>query len=267
MNFIHVQARRIEYEFIEPMPLSQQRPTIVFLHEGLGSRALWKEFPQQIVAATGCQALVYSRYGYGDSDPLQAARSVDFMHEEALGALPELLDKLEVERPLLLGHSDGGSIALIHAGGSQRGVCGVIAMAPHVYVEDLSISSIQAAKLQYLKTDWRAKLGRYHADPDSAFWGWNDVWLHPQFRTWNIEAYLPQITCKILAIQGEDDEYGTVEQIERIGRAAPQVELLQLAQCGHSPHRDQPQKVITAVTQYVNQLVCPPQTVAAARAS
>ncbi len=265
MNFIHVQTRRIEYEFIEPMRTWQQRPTIVFLHEGLGSRALWKEFPQQIAAATQCRALVYSRYGYGASDSLQGARGADFMHDEALVALPELLDKLEVERPVLLGHSDGGSIALIHAGGSQRAVSGVIAMAPHVFVEDLSIGSIRAAKLQYLRTDWRAKLARYHADPDSAFWGWNDVWLHPEFRAWNIEAYLPQITCKILAIQGEKDEYGTLEQIERIERGAPRVELLRLAHCGHSPHRDQPREVIAAVTRYVNQLIHPPRTSAAIR--
>jgi pimeloyl-ACP methyl ester carboxylesterase len=237
----------------------------VFLHEGLGSRALWKDFPQQIVAATQCKALVYSRYGYGDSDALQGARGMDFMHEEALLALPELLDRLEVERPLLFGHSDGGSIALIHAGGSQRPVAGLMVMAPHVFVEDLSVSSIQAAKLQYLKTDWRDKLGRYHADPDSAFWGWNDIWLRPEFRAWNIEEYLPQIRCKILAIQGEDDNYGTMEQLERIQRGAPQVEVLKLAQCGHSPHRDQPKKVIAAVTRYVNQLIHPPQGVAAVR--
>lgn len=225
---------------------------LVFLHEGLGSLAMWKDFPARCAEATGCGTLIYSRYGYGNSDALEESRGVEFMHDEALKALPELLEKLGVERPILFGHSDGGSIALIHAGGSGRAVRGLILMAPHVMVEDISIRSIEVARRAYETTNLRDKLARYHSDPDSAFRGWNDIWLHPDFRAWNIEAYLPRITCPVLAIQGEDDEYGTMEQIERIDRAIPRVELLKLANCGHSPHRDQPEAVIEAVTRFVH---------------
>lgn len=250
MSFLSVQGHRLEYEFLQGSAIDA--PVIVFLHEGLGSVAMWKDFPLQIAHETGCHALVYSRYGYGQSDPLLSSRRADFMHQEALQALPELLDKLGVDRPILFGHSDGGSIALIYAGGSKRPVRGLIVMAPHIIVEDLSIISIQKAKRTYETTALREKLGRYHAHPDSAFWGWNDIWLDTAFREWNIESYLPRISCPILAIQGERDEYGTMEQIDRIARQAPDVELLKLAHCGHSPHRDQPVAVIEAVTRFVN---------------
>ena len=249
MEFVTVQNRRIEYRRI-PAP-KRTAPVIVFLHEGLGSVALWRDFPQKVVEATGYPALVYSRYGYGWSDPLAAPRRVEFMHEEALQALPELLDKLGIERPILFGHSDGASIALIHAGGAQRPLAGVVVMAPHVMVEDITIRSIEAAREAYATTDLREKLARYHADVDSAFRGWNDIWLDPAFREWNIEEYLPRIRCPVLAIQGEDDEYGTMEQLERIRRAVPDVELLKLADCRHSPHRDQPQAVIDALVRFV----------------
>ena len=252
MSFVVVQGHRIEYQFIHPS--AGNGPVTVFLHEGLGSLSMWKDFPSRVAHATGCHALVYSRYGYGQSDPLTAPRRVDFMHDEALKALPELLDKLGVEKPILFGHSDGGSIALIYAGGSQRPVAGMVLMAPHVMVEDISIKSIQAAKQTYETTDLRAKLGRHHAHPDSAFRGWNDVWLHPDFRAWNIEEFVPRIACPILAIQGEDDEYGTLEQLERIARLAPDVDLLKLTDCRHSPHRDQPETVIAAVTRFVDRI-------------
>jgi pimeloyl-ACP methyl ester carboxylesterase len=250
MSFLAVQGHRIEYEFIRGANASE--PMLVFLHEGLGSLAMWKDFPRRCSRATGCGALVYSRYGYGNSDALKESRRVDFLHDEALKTLPELLDKLGVERPILFGHSDGGSIALIHAGGSGRAVRGLILMAPHVMVEDMGLGSIEAAKRAYETTNLRDKLARYHSDPDSAFRGWNDIWLNPDFRVWNIEEYLPRITCPVLAIQGEDDEYGTMEQIERIARAIARVEVLQLKECGHSPHRDQTEVVIEAVTQFVN---------------
>lgn len=224
---------------------------MVFLHEGLGSVAMWKDFPRRCAQAAGCDALVYSRYGYGCSDPIDARRRVDFMHDEALKTLPELLDHLKVERPILFGHSDGASIALIHAGGAQRDVRGVIALAPHVMVEDVGIASIEIAKRNYETTNLREKLARYHADPDSAFWGWNDIWLDPEFRAWNIEEYLPRITCPVLAIQGVEDEYGTLEQIERIAKAVPQTQVLALQQCRHSPHRDQTEAVIEAVSGFV----------------
>lgn len=252
MKFVTVQGHRLEYQIhhgTEP-----EAPMLVFLHEGLGSVALWKDFPQRVVAATGCSALVYSRYGYGHSDPITEPRKTDYMHREALEVLPELLDKLEIRRPLLFGHSDGASIALIHAGGAGRELAGLIVMAPHVMVEDISVRSIEAAKEAYATTDMRQKLARHQADPDGAFKSWNDIWLHPDFRRWNIEEYLPRIRVPILAIQGHDDEYGTMVQIERIAAAAPDVELLKLEDCRHSPHRDQPEMVIAAVQEFIRRV-------------
>jgi pimeloyl-ACP methyl ester carboxylesterase len=176
------------------------------------------------------------------------------MHDEALFVLPQFLDALGIQRPILLGHSDGASIALIHAGGSRRNVAGVVALAPHVMVEDVSISSIAAAKLAYETTSLRERLARFHDDVDGVFWGWNDTWLHPDFRSWNIEEYLPRISCRVLAIQGEDDEYGSMQQIERIGQRAADVELLKLRDCRHSPHRDQPAAVLNAVVDWKQRL-------------
>jgi len=178
-------------------------------------------------------------------------RFVDFMHDEALKTLPELLDHLGVERPILFGHSDGASIVVIPAGGARRPVRGLILMAPHTMVEDVAVQSIEAARRSYETTNLRDRLARYHSDPDSAFRGWNDNWLNPDFRGWNIDAYLPRITCPILAIQGIDDHYGTMEQIERISRVVPGGDVLKLRDCGHSPHRDQPAAVIERVTQFV----------------
>jgi pimeloyl-ACP methyl ester carboxylesterase len=252
MAAIVIQGRTLEYDFIRAP--HADAPVIVFLHEGLGSLSMWKDFPEKVAAATSCHALVYSRYGYGQSDPLQAARQVDFMHDEALQSLPELLDKLNIDRPILLGHSDGASIALIYAGGSGRLVSGLILMAPHVMVEDITVENIQAAKQAYATTELRDKLSRYHANVDPAFRGWNDIWLDPAFRSWNIEEFLPRTACPILAIQGEDDEYGTMEQIARIERAARDVETLKLANCGHSPQRDQSEAVIAAVTRFVRRV-------------
>jgi pimeloyl-ACP methyl ester carboxylesterase len=252
MPFIDVCGRRIEYERIDVAPAG--RPTLVFLHEGLGSLAMWRDFPGRVAHATGCNAVVHSRYGYGNSAPLHEHRTVRYMHDEALVALPELLDRLALERPILVGHSDGASIALIHAGGAQRRVAGLVLMAPHVFVEDISVESIAAAKLAYEATDLRAKLGRYHADVDSAFWGWNRIWLDPDFRQWNIEEYLPAVACPVLAIQGEDDEYGTMEQLRRIGRGVRDAELVDLADCRHSPHKDQPEAVLDAITRFVDRV-------------
>jgi len=236
MSFADIAGRRIEYERIDVG--GYDRPTLVMLHEGLGSIAMWRDFPQRLAHATVSRVVVYSRYGYGNSAPLQEPRNVRYMHDEALVALPELLDKLEIVRPILVGHSDGASIALIHAGGADRPVAGVVAMAPHVVVEDISIASIAAARDAYAATDLRARLARYHADVDGAFRGWNDIWLHPDFRAWSIEEYLPRIGCPVLAIQGEDDEYGTMQQLMKIGAAVRDVDLVKLEDCRHSPHRD-----------------------------
>lgn len=255
MQSLTVCGRQLEYVRLPSAHPRPDAPPIVFLHEGLGSLAMWRDFPQRVADATGCEAIVYSRHGYGRSTPLEAPRAVRYMHDEALLALPELLDKLAVERGILFGHSDGGSIALIHAGGAGRPLAGVIAMAPHVMVEDISVKSIAEAEVAWQTTDLRQRLGRYHQDVESTFRGWNDIWLHPDFRNWNIEEYLPAIACPILAIQGEDDEYGTLEQIDRIAAQAADVDLVKLADCRHSPHKDQPEAVIAAVAGFVARLL------------
>ena len=249
MPRVSIASHGIEYERIDVAHPS--RPTLVFLHEGLGSIAMWRDFPARVAQATRCNALVYSRYGYGNSDPLGEPRGVRYMHDEALIALPGVLDLLSIERPILIGHSDGGSIALIHSGARSRPVTAVVTLAAHVFVEDISVASIAAAKTAYETTDLRKRLARFHADVDSAFLGWNRIWLAPEFRNWNIEEFLPRIDCPVLAIQGEDDEYGTMEQMRRIGAEVAGAERLPLENCRHSPHRDQPEAVIQAISRFV----------------
>jgi pimeloyl-ACP methyl ester carboxylesterase len=248
---IEAGGRRLEIRWVRPAGAAE-RPTLVFLHEGLGSISLWKRFPDSVAEATGCPALVYSRYGYGKSEPLDAPRGVDYMHREALETLPDLLARLEVARPILIGHSDGGSIALIHAGADRWPVRGVVAMAPHVFVEDVSIASIAQAKVAFETTDLPARLDRHHDDVASAFRGWNDIWLHPDFRSWNIEGYLRGIRCPVLLIQGHDDQYGTMAQIEAVERqVAGPVKAVRLDACGHSPHVDQPAATLEAIAAFV----------------
>jgi pimeloyl-ACP methyl ester carboxylesterase len=244
MPRVKVGSGDIEYELIEAS--SPEAATLVMLHEGLGSLSMWRDFPRTIADRLGCRVLVYARHGYGQSGPVSAPRQVRYMHDEALIILPELLEQLGIERPILFGHSDGGSIALIHA--SRHPARGVIALAPHVFVEDLSVANIAAAKVAFEAGDLRKRLARYHADVDGAFQGWNDVWLSPDFRSWNIESLLPDIDCPILVIQGQDDEYGTVEQMTRIETQAADVQLEHLAQCGHAPHRDRPDEVLRSVS-------------------
>jgi pimeloyl-ACP methyl ester carboxylesterase len=244
-----VDGKRLETLWINPE--RADRPTIVMLHEGLGSVALWKHFPQRLAARTGSRVLVYSRYGHGSSDKLMEKRPVEFMHHEGEVVLPELLDKLGIARPILLGHSDGGSIALIFAAKNPERPQALILEAPHVFVEDLSVSSITQAKENYQTTDFPQKLGRYHAHVDATFWGWNDVWLDPEFRSWNIEAYLPAIRCPILCIQGEEDEYGTIAQVKAIQARVPGTEILMLPNCKHSPHRDQPEATLEKMAEFV----------------
>ena len=252
-----LQARqhRLEYEWIGPWP--EESPTIIFLHEGLGCVESWKDFPARVVEATGYGALVYSRAGYGKSDPITLPRPVTFMHDEALTVLPEVIDLLNIREALLFGHSDGGSIALIHAGANPgRYIRALILEAPHVFVEDLSVESIELAKVNYETGNLRAGLERYHGENvECAFHGWNEVWLKPEFRSWNIESYLPSITCPVLVIQGEDDQYGTLKQVEAIERGCSgRVETRILSNCGHSPHRGQPDQVIAAVTGFLGSI-------------
>ena len=241
-------------------------PLLVFLHEGLGSVSMWRDFPTQLCERLGARGLVYSRPGYGRSTPRSQDErwGVDFMHRQAHEVLPALLQALNVQEPIwLVGHSDGGSIALLYAarhGSAANGqsqapeappLAGAIVLAPHILVEEVSVRSIEQARQAYLHTDLRQRLARHHDDPDSAFWGWNDIWLSPAFRSWSIEADLHRIKVPVLAVQGVDDEYGTLEQIRGIARRVPQTELLELPACGHSPHRDQPQALMEAVAGFV----------------
>jgi pimeloyl-ACP methyl ester carboxylesterase len=226
----------------------------VFLHEGLGSLAMWKDYPQALCAAANARGLVFSRPGYGRSTPRAPGERwpVDFMHRQAHELLPRLFAALGIgPRPWLFGHSDGGSIALLYAAEHPERVAGVIAVAPHIFVEDVSLASIAAAREAYRATDLRARLARYHDDPDSAFFGWNDVWLDPAFRAWNIEDRLPLVRCPVLAVQGIDDEYGTMAQIDDLVRHVPQARSCKLADCGHSPHRDQPAALTAAVVAFM----------------
>jgi pimeloyl-ACP methyl ester carboxylesterase len=226
----------------------------VFLHEGLGSVSTWRDFPARVAAATGCGALVYSRAGYGNSDPAELPRPVSFMHTEALVTLPEVLDSAGVRDAILFGHSDGGSIALIYAGGVRDArLRGLVLEAPHVFVEDVSVESIRRAAEEYERGSLKQALARHHGrNVECAFRGWNRVWLEPSFRSWNIEEYLPRVIVPVLVIQGEQDEYGTLLQVRAIeeGCQGP-VRSLVLTGCGHSPHRDQPERVLEAVTSLV----------------
>ena len=254
---LHANGRELAIEYTFVGATNPAAPLIVFLHEGLGSVAMWREFPARLCEAVGARGLVYSRPGYGRSTPRSHDEKwdVDFMHIQAIEVLPTLLAAIAPNvKPWLFGHSDGGSIALIHAALFPANIAGVIVAAPHIFVEDISVSSIAQTRETYLETDLREKLARYHDDVDSAFWGWNDIWLNPQFRAWNIEALLPQITCPLLAIQGVNDEYGTMAQIDGIASAVPnprRAQLVKLENCGHSPHRDQPVLVIDAVRKFV----------------
>jgi pimeloyl-ACP methyl ester carboxylesterase len=243
---------RIEYEWVGGS--GGEAPVMVFLHEGLGSVGMWRDFPARLCDAAGVRGLVYSRPGYGRSTPRapQERWAPDFMHRQARELLPALLAELGVQRPWLLGHSDGGSITLLYAAAFPHALRGAIVLAPHIMVEEISVTSIQKAREAYLQTDLRQRLARYHDNPDSAFFGWNDIWLAPAFRDWSIEAEIAAIRCPLLAIQGLGDEYGTLEQVHGIARRVPQTELLELPHCGHSPHKDQPQAVIEAVTQFVD---------------
>lgn len=236
-------------------------PVLVFLHEGLGSVAMWRDFPALLCQRVGARGLVYSRPGYGRSTPRPADErwQPDFMHRQAREVLPALLQALQVDQPAwLFGHSDGGSIALLYAAAFPQAVRGAIVLAPHILVEDVSISSIEQARQAYLSTDLPQRLGRYHDDPDSAFWGWNRIWLDPAFRAWSIEREIEAIRCPLLAVQGLDDEYGTLEQIRGIARRVPRTRLLELPACGHSPHKDQPQQVIAAVAGFMGSPGFPP---------
>jgi pimeloyl-ACP methyl ester carboxylesterase len=248
MPSVQAAGRSLNYEWVG----SAGRDTLVFLHEGLGSIRQWRDFPAKVSAATGRRALVYDRYGYGASDVLsESRRNVHFMHDEALRVLPDLFLNLDIKNPVLIGHSDGASIALIHAGGGFA-VKAVVAMAPHVFIEPLCLKSIDQAAESFEKGDLAKGLGKYHRDARKTFYGWADVWLDPDFTSWDIrDDYLPRIACPVLAIQGEDDEYGTMAQLDDTKRRVKRCELLKLPDCGHSPFKDQPEKVLSAIRSFI----------------
>lgn len=253
MSFAVIDGRRIEYAAIPGD--AGARPTLVFLHEGLGSVALWRDFPRRVARRLSAPALVYSRFGYGASDGLNAERTPRFMHEEALDVLPALLDRLQIERPVLIGHSDGASIALIHAAAAARPVRGLVCLAPHVFVERLCVDSIARIRRSYFETDLRQRLAKYHARVDDAFLGWADIWLRPEFLAWSIEDLMDRIDQPLLLIQGRDDEYGTLAQLDRIeARVKGPTSRLVLSDCGHSPHRDQEAAALDAIVGFVSGL-------------
>jgi len=254
-RFVEAVGHRLEYVDIPAHQLD--RPALVFLHEGLGSVALWRDFPAKVAAATGCRTVVYSRFGFGRSSPRRAPYTPRFMHEEALVIFPALRAALGVEHPVLVGHSTGASMALIHAGDRRCDVRGVVAMAPLVFVEEFNLESIRNAKTVYETTGMREKLARYHDDVDSVFWGWRDIWLDPEFKSWSIERDLAGVRCPILAILGEDDEYCTPAQVAALERNAANVksfDFIKLADCRHSPHRDQPEVVLDAIRRFIEEL-------------
>jgi pimeloyl-ACP methyl ester carboxylesterase len=231
------------------------RPPLVFLHEGLGSVELWRDVPEQLVEATERQGFVYSRAGYGRSDPAPLPRPVEYMHHEALVVLPALLARLGIRRPVLVGHSDGASIALIATGAGTVAPSGLVLLAPHVFVEDRSIAGIEAARIAYTSTDLGRRMAKYHDDPDATFWGWNDVWLSPAFRAWNIEGSLGGVTCPVLVVQGDADEYGSLAQVDAIeaGVSGP-VERLVVPGSGHAPHLERPDVTVAAITRFCSEL-------------
>ena len=251
-GFLTIGAADLEYRMIGPLPADA--PTIVMLHEGLGSAALWGDFPEQLQAATGAGVLVYSRAGYGASSPVQLPRPLDYMHVEALEVLPKLLDEIGFRRGLLLGHSDGASIATIYAGAHQdHRVQGLALIAPHFIVEDVSVASIAEIKTAYETGGLKAKLARWHNDVDNAFHGWNDAWLDPNFRAWDISDYLSYIRVPIAVLQGADDQYGTIRQVEIAQEECYcPVEVTIFNKAGHSPHREAPEATLNAISEFAS---------------
>jgi pimeloyl-ACP methyl ester carboxylesterase len=245
----------LEYVFFNPAGIAFPTKTIVLLHEGLGCIQMWRDFPQLLADATQLRVLVYSRQGYGHSTPLRKPREIDFMSDEARRVLPAFLNALNIENPILVGHSDGASIALL-AAANQVKIAAVVAMAPHLFVEDISVSAITETLATYKdeSTKMRSKLAKFHADVDGAFYGWADIWLKPEFLHWNIESETASITCPLLAIQGEQDQYGTMKQIEHLKVQVPHAQLLKLDKCRHSPQFDQTQEVLTAIKSFVGSL-------------
>ena len=247
----------IDGHWLEAVRIEARRsdsPTIVMLHEGLGSVSHWRDFPSELADATGAGVFVFSRYGHGASDILKESRPISYMHHEAQVVLPELLHQVGIERPVLLGHSDGASIAIIYAGTFPDSPLGLILLAPHVFVENLSVISIEEAREVYKQTDLPQRLARHHAHVESLFWGWNNIWLDPNFRAWNIESFLDPIRFPVLVLQGAQDPYGTIKQVEAIQRRIPSASAVLLDDCRHAPHRDQRDATLSAISLFFGSL-------------
>lgn len=256
-GFFDIDGFQLEYQSFDP-PHSGDL-TLVFLHEGLGCVAMWKDFPHQVAQRSGCRVLIYSRAGYGGSSPCALPRPLTFMHDEGLKILPKILAAAKIRQAILVGHSDGASIALISAGGlTDQRIRGLVLMAPHVFVEELTLASIRAARAAYASTDLRDRLARYHgSNVDCAFFGWNQAWLDPGFLRWNLEAYLPAIKVPVLLIQGEQDQYGTLHQLERIETAlSGEAARVLLPDCEHSPFRDRPAETLQAILDFCDKIRC-----------
>lgn len=254
MNLIDVDGTRLEVLRLTPSSLNLALSPLVFLHEGLGSVALWRDWPAQLCEATGRAGWVYSRRGYGQSDAVDDVRGAgrlapDYLHQEAWRVLPALLETLGIEQPVLVGHSDGGSIALLHA--SRYPVAACVVLAPHVMVEDVSVRAIEDARRQFESGDLRERLARFHADVEGAFWQWNDVWLSAGFASFDIRANCTHIKAPVLALQGADDPYGSLAQIDEIALPPAQITRRVLSACGHSPHREQTAVTTQAITDFL----------------
>jgi pimeloyl-ACP methyl ester carboxylesterase len=251
-GFLRIGGSDLEYRMIGPSP--EHAPTIVMLHEGLGSVGLWGDFPEKLQAATGAGVLAYSRAGYGASTPAKLPRPLDYMRIEALEVLPKLLEQIGFRRGLLVGHSDGASIAAIYAGSHQdHRLHGIALIAPHFIVEDISVKSIAEIKLAYESTNLKEKLSRWHKDVDNAFYGWNDAWLDPKFRAWDISEYLAYIRVPIAILQGVDDQYGTMRQAAIASdECYCPVDVTEIPGAGHSPHREAPRATLEAIAEFAN---------------
>ena len=247
-------GKSLEYACWGPAP--SDAPTLVLLHEGLGCTTLWRDFPQKLAAATGFGVFAYSRAGYGHSDPADLPRPLDYMTKEALDVLPEVLEKIGFCRGILVGHSDGATIAAGYAGSvPDVRVRGIVTMAPHFFTEEMGLAEIVKTKVAFETGDLRTRMATYHADPENTFRGWNDSWLHPDFRAWNVSEVIDYIRVPVLAIQGVQDQYGTLAQIEELeSRCYAPVDRLVLQDCRHAPFLDQQKSVVAEISEYCARL-------------
>ena len=256
VKFLNIGSKQIEIQWQGEG--KKGYPTLIFLHEGLGCAEMWKDFPYVLSRKTGCPSLIFSRLCYGASDPCQRPWKINFMHKEGLRILPAIINETKIKDHILVGHSDGGSIAIIYAGSPYaKGLKGLITEAAHVFCEQVTVESIYQAKIDYDHYDLRQRLKKYHGkNTENAFRGWNDVWLHSHFINWNIEKYLPRIKTPMLAIQGNKDQYGTLKQIESIKSRVKNVIPYIIEDCRHSPHFEQPEKVLDIMASFIDEIIC-----------